>query len=397
MSPRKEKAAAEDPAAELGRGVFTDYVRSLDPEDPSAVPAGFEELWEVLRTVLRNRLRLRGLWAGPPNRVGVLGWSTWQEPEAGRASKPSDALDELAVDCYSYIFLRRLRGLKAQLLRKANIDGYLFTNVDNFLYERQRAHDRLGYRVYEVVSNALEASAAAGDLYVLSGDTRIRNDSLLGFSEKAPENDRGLLLEELDGLVRRWNDDLLPGLVTAQGAERKEIEEELRRRLPELRSSGIEAFRFRQLIDPLKQDVRARWAGLFEGTGGELALEETADGLIELVRLAYPDPSVDERDSVAALADCVGLLLRGEETPATSGADLGRLWQALLILVAEPGEMKVPSQVKMARLLGIRRQRLPGLYASLGGLVTRCREGLRGSCGGRRRPALARFQAEDGR
>jgi len=74
-------------------------------------------------------------------------------------------LEELLADCYAFIFVDRLRTLQVQLAIKPNIDGLIFLNIRNFLYERQKDHDPLGYHVFTVVVAAVKKCLANGVLH----------------------------------------------------------------------------------------------------------------------------------------------------------------------------------------------------------------------------------------
>ncbi len=170
---RKEQVRDED------SWVFTDHVRLLSSGKP--LDAGsLEALWGALRAALRAELRRRGLWESPPAYLGVYGWESWETSGAERG-----ALEELLFECYSYIFVPRFRSLQAQLKVKPNIDGLIFLSIRNFLHERQKEHDPLGSQVFEVLRSAVRTALAEGTLRVLSGDERIRNDTVLGFPSGA--------------------------------------------------------------------------------------------------------------------------------------------------------------------------------------------------------------------
>ena len=64
----------------------------------------------------------------------------------------------------------------------------------------------------------------------------------------------------------RWNDELMPA--HRHGRSRQQAAgERLLRQLLELPRDGVEAFRFRDLLEPLKSDARRRWAALLDGEG----------------------------------------------------------------------------------------------------------------------------------
>ncbi|HEY2293866.1 MAG TPA: hypothetical protein VGM86_24440 [Thermoanaerobaculia bacterium] len=338
-----------------GARVFTDYVRSLehggepDPERLAAVR-------EALRRALRGELRRRGLWSLPPDYLGVYGSKSWE-----------DALEELLAACFAFVFVDRLRGLQAQLRVKPNVDGLVHLNVRHFLHERQKEHDPLGSQVFEVLQSAVRGALAAGELHVLAGDPRVRNETVLGFR---PDADPAPSTQDFRPLVARWNDDLLADLVVLRGRRQEEVVARLRERLAEL--SGAGAFRFKDLIDPLKSDVRARWDALFQHAAGETASEWEEDEAARAVRLTRPDTGFEERQLFRRLVDCVLTSIERLDASEKTRAYLAKLWQFVRVNALSGNEGR-PSDRRLADHLDVPRDRLKDLYKTLGELLERCR------------------------
>ena len=351
----------EERDAAAGARVFTDFVRSLETHGEPE-PRRLAVVRDVLRAALRGELRRRGLWAAPPGYLGAYGYAGWDE-----------ALEELLAECYTFVFVDRLRSLQAQLRVKPNIDGLVFLNVRHFLHERQKENDPLGAQVFQVLQSAVRGAVAAGELHVLAGDSRIRNETVLGFAPDAdPASAAG---RDLHAPAARWNDALLPDLVTLRGRREAEVVERLRGRLPDLRDEGVEAFRFKDLIDPLKADVRARWAALLDHSAGEPAFETGDDEAARAVRLVRPDTGFEERQLYRRLVACVLAAVERLEVNDRTRSYLSTLWQFLRVQAMgaeEPGEGR-PSQRRIGDLLGIPRERLPDLYKTLGRLLEACR------------------------
>ncbi len=137
-----ELEAATTDAVTVDGGVFTRFVRSLNPQGKPPDEVGFDRVWQALRGLLHRELRQRGLWLLPPSYLGVDGWGHWTESAGGRA----DALDELVADCYSFNFVQRIVSLRAQLQVKPNIEGLIYLNVGHFVHELQQRNDPLGTR-----------------------------------------------------------------------------------------------------------------------------------------------------------------------------------------------------------------------------------------------------------
>ena len=363
--------------------VFTDYVRALASGKPLDRQR-LEDLWQALRSALRNELKKRGLWEAPPAFLGIYGWTAW-EPAA---------LEDLLAECYTYIFGSRLRALQAQLKIKPNIDGLVFLNIRHFLHERQKEHDPLGSQVFEVAQSAVRAAVEERELRVVDGDERVRNDTVLSFGP-AEENAR-LNRERLPSVVARWNDELLPDLVTLRGRRQEEVVRRLRERLPDLRKEGVEVFRFKDLVDPLKADVRARWAVLLDRAQGETAPRTGDEGSGEVVRLVRPDTRFEERQVFHKLVDCVLTAIRRETNDKVRGY-LATLWQFIRLRASdgadegaalrlgrtmaaevESADEDQPSHRQLAEQLRIPRERLPVLYQTLGTMLEECRAAISG-------------------
>ncbi len=363
--------------------VFTAYVRSLNPSDEAPDTESFEQVWAVLGRALRSELNKRGLWGSPPSYLGIYGYGSWHQAAAGGMESGGGALEELLAECYLHIFIRRVSGLKAQLKVKPNIEGLVFLGIRNFLHDIQKKHDPLGFRIFDVGRRALRAALDAGEIFLLRGGPKIRNDTVLGFDADA--DPQQLAGDGLELTVKRWNDTLLPDLITAQGKARERLIVVLQGLLLRLPAVGVIAFAFRQLIDPLKNDARARWDALLETEQGPTAVESDGE-LLTLVRQIQPDTGLEDRDRFDKLSLCVGEALERLEEPARTRGYLSTLWQYLRILAAGTQDTGtpaapatkggLPSARKLARHLGIPRDRLSELRATLGDLVQGCRAAI---------------------
>ena len=171
----------------------------------------------------------------------------------------------------------------------------------------------------------------------------------------------------------------------------------LRERLPEIRREGIYTFRFKDLVDPLKADVRARWAAILDLAQGEAVPQEAGEGARNLVRLAGPDTEVEEREVFRKLIECVLISLERLGADDRTRGYLSTLWQFVRVQAAEGIETEAvsrldralvasaealdeerPSLRRLAEQLHIPRDRLPALYETLGNLLERCRAAISG-------------------
>ncbi len=349
--------------------VFTAFVRCLQGETTPDADL-FHDAWHGLRAVLAGEMKKRGLWQSPPCYLGAYGWESWdsEAPQGSGASRTQGALGELVADCYAFIFVDRLQSLKRHLEEKPDIDGLVLLNVRHFLHERQREHDPLGFRIFELLQSAVEDAVSSGDLHVLAGDRKIRNDTLLGFH---PAAELPPTPPDLEQVVLRWNDKLMPGLVTARTRQQAAVVRQLRDCVLELPRHGIEAFRFKDLLDPMKRDARGRWAALLgEGEEGSVAPSPEA---VQAPAPALSESTVESRQSFEHLTRHVSTSIDRLEADPRTRSQLMTLWRYLWRQHEEEGQEAVrpPSYRQLGQRLNIPRERLPGLFALLRQLVPR--------------------------
>jgi hypothetical protein len=350
--------------------VFTAFVGCLQgPATPDADL--FHDAWHALRAALVNELKRRGLWQSPPSYLGVCGWERWdsEAPGASATQRQASALGELVADCYAFIFVDRLQSLKRQLAEKPDIDGLILLNVRHFVHERQREHDPLGFRIFELLQEAVEDALSAGALHVLAGDRKVRNDTLLGFD---PEAELPPTPVDFEPIVTRWNDELMPALITARSRQQVAVVRRLRGCLLDLPKLGVDAFRFKDLLSPLKEDVRRRWAALLEG-GDVGPLAPLPEGVPVPVR-ALPGSAVESRQSFEHLTRSISTSIDRMEADPRTRTQLATLWRYLWRQHGEDGEPEStgasgPSYRQLGQRLNIPRERLPGLFALLRQLV----------------------------
>jgi hypothetical protein len=343
--------------------IFTEYVRLLEPERRASDEKSFAALWTSLRAALVAEMKRRGLWNAPPTYLGVYGGRTWAEAP--------DGLEDLLAECYTFIFVDRLRSLKEQLRVKANIDGLVTLNLRHFLHDTQKKHDPLGYRVFVVLHAAAVELIEQGILHVVSGPARIRNDTVLGFSPHERGEAVGPLLLEP---AMEWAGNLFLDGVSAQGEALRALVRRAGQHLLTLREAGVGRFRFGEVVKAAKAEVRARWVE---------SLAEGAD---------TPQAAIDERESFDKLLACVAARIDARDLPDATKDQLRRLF-TLLASWADLGEIRAPpdapresvgatlrtvsdedapSRRRMATLLGVSRSRVAELYLTLREVVTEC-------------------------
>jgi len=345
---------------------FTAFVRSQQGErTPDA--ALFHDTWHGLRAALAREMKKRGLWQSPPCYLGAFGWESWDsEGQRGVATdRAQGALAELVADCYAFIFVDRLESLKRQLEDKPEIDGLVLLNIRHFLLERQLAHYPLGFRVYELLHAAVEEAVSSGALHCLAGDKKVRNDTLLGFDPEIETPSPPCVLEPI---VFRWSSELMPELITARTRQQAAVARQLRDRLLGLPQHGVKAFRFKDLLDPFKRDVRQRWAVLLE--------EEEQGGAASPLKEAakFPVPTQTEsQESLEHLRRSISTSIDRAVPDSRTRSQLKTLWNHLWRQHGdedgEAGQTEPSSHRQLSQCLKIPRERLPLLFHLLRQLV----------------------------
>jgi hypothetical protein len=378
-----ELQEADGHGADAAPGPFTRFVQECEPgREPE--PALVSAMWSAFGRAVRQELRRRSLSQGLPQWLGIYGFRGWWEA-AGRGGP----FEDLLAEAYRYVFVERFPALKAQTLAKANIEGVVFASIHNFLHDRQRLHDRLGSRLFEVLSLAVRHAVASGELKVVAGSAKIGSSTILAIGERALSADLAKP-ETLAPIVQRWNDELLPNLVTASRADKRRLVEELARRLAELELAGVAAFRFGELIIPLRADVRRRWAALLAPDNEESLDDEDARGFRRLRRSFEPafETQVIAADRFAKLIDCVDGAIEAGPASKRTRDYLRRVLLFLRAFATEEGETlekgsgddedQLPSFRRLAEHLKLPRERLKELIGTLKSFLKQCCEQLDG-------------------
>jgi hypothetical protein len=162
----------------------------------------------------------------------------------------------------------------------------------------------------------------------------------------------------------------MPALVTARTRQQTAVVRQLRECLLELPKRGIEAFRFKDLLDPLKRDARERWAVLLgEEEEGSVAPSSEA---VQVPAAALPGSNAESQQSFEDLTRYVSTSIDRMDADPRTQAQLKTLWHYLWqSLWHQHGEgdekagKRLPSYRQLGQLLNISRERLPVLFALL--------------------------------
>lgn len=312
----REEVPSPDPAQISGPGVLTRFLKALEPGsemDPSIWFAARRRLvWAVARV-----LRERGLWNRPPSVLGLPGWPSWQAGARSRGEL-SEPLEELVSECVRGLLLQRLRTFKAYLRQCSDLDGLVLSSLRNYLHNLHRDCDPLGSRVFELLQEAASSACQAGDLPSLSGAKRISASAFLTSDCGGIQPQEGQLRE----LVGRWNEHLLPDLVTAPSAERGHLVAELARCLGELEAAELGRVRLGELASLWISDVRSRWQALWDRVEGETPGKDSGStrrqglGLLFVRPLEVtPEGEAVQRQRFHALIECVARAIDQQRDP----------------------------------------------------------------------------------
>ncbi|MCP4658997.1 MAG: hypothetical protein GY856_26595 [bacterium] len=304
-----------------------------------------------------------------------------RRPGAGHPQRGTswcdDALAELAHDAYVHSFIRRLRGLQNQRLSGVDVRGLVLRNLRNFLTERQKESDPIGYLVFEQTCKAARQAIEASVVAIINappaetdrGD--VDSATLLGFgSGLAPVVSE----EQLAEIVPSWSDDLFPDLLTARTTAVRDAIGKLARHIADLRDAGIEAFRVGDLVGALKRDLRRRWeATVAEGLGEPGVEDLDSESSLVPTMIGWLNDEIGEDRSYTQVVRCVSQRIANLDNTEVR-EQLWQVWQ--FVRSCAVGEVPRLSWTKIAQELGISRKRLPMLYSRLADMVNECREAL---------------------
>ncbi len=342
--------------------IYTRYLSSLPDDGRPPDEALFEEVVAQLRTDLKRELRRRGLSTQPPSYLGI-NENRWD----------GDALEMLVNEVYIYVFMQRVKDLKRQLDVRPNIDGLVVLNIRYCLTGLQREADPIGYRVFEHSKAAALKVIESGAIHILSGNKRIRNDTVLGFDRHKRSED---ICQNLDQGAGDLYDALLVEMIQARGRAVPKLIEKLADAVVDLKAAGVKAFRFKDLVDLLKLKVRRCLEGVWanESDFGVDEIDEDHKALVPIVRPRFFEDGVRVLDEWLR---CVALWIN--ELPKDKKAIVWSLWKLLrsFTLDADP-DAETPRRLsyrKLGQLLDIDRERVPVLLRTIRHIVRKCRSG----------------------
>ena len=166
----------------MDENIFTKHVRAILAEKPDAN----DQILDHLERSLVGHLKKSRLWNAPPSYLGYDG-ETWNQ---------SDALGDLAQDCYLYCILKPLNTIAQHLKFSNSIDGWVHWKIKHFLKDRQRKGNAIGMRVFANVAAASEALIDAKKVETKDSDKITGETTLLVVGKRRPNS-----LDELIALI----------------------------------------------------------------------------------------------------------------------------------------------------------------------------------------------------
>jgi hypothetical protein len=262
--------------------------------------------------------------------------------------------EDICADCYVFAVLDRIKGLRNQLRVRGNIDGLIVRNVDNFLLERQRRHDPIGYAVFGNVEGAVCRAEDAGEIAVegRSGG-RLHNQSVLRLDRAQSSADpvEPRTLQKALEQTADW-DQAVPSLV----ATTEEGQEWVVGFLLRLREAGNPAVRCGDLVAVIAARTRESWVARHAVPRGELAYEGE-DQVGMLVRMVCPDQTLEDRDRWERLKQKMTLRIERLDRQERVRERLTRVFAGLVKLIEE-ADWGMPKQAELIARLGIARATL---------------------------------------
>ena len=314
---------------------LTDLLFSEDEDDHLL-------LMKRLRTIVRGELHERNLFHAPPGRLGYSG-PTWVD---------NDTLADLVGDAYEFNFRRRA-ALDAQRRHKKNVDGLIRLNVKHFITDQQAKFDPLGFSVYQNAIGGIERAVESKVLRTDAAEAQLDGHTLLKYgtwNQHSAPADAARMRDAL--LSQRGVGDLKELATICQDAQ---IQIEVRiTRLPQSDSS-IEGFHCRDLVEPLKIEVRAaHHAGAVVGAG--TVVQQPDEDATDYVQVSQAE------DPGLLVVRALGRTVDAANLPATMKTHLKNL-------IDDLDQHPESTSAERARRLAVPPQRMSEWMSLLGQLL----------------------------
>jgi hypothetical protein len=301
-------------------------------------------LHKAIANALHHELKERGLWYESPQLLGYPEESSWKEN--------SQTFDQLCLDCYIFAIVDRFKALSEAAKRHPNIEGIIFNNIKHFLTERQQKRDPIGYAVAENVRSAIEL-AIENNILIAEGlkQNKVCNRTLLSFtSEASPKIANQLALKAILSSPL-WLEIRFQFIQQCKKAQEK-LYQELIALLPQKYS--IDHFRFKELAEVMKDDVRQSWHNAHSESDA-MVPDETEDDneelFPELIQWIEPDTTDEDFESWRQRTSEIGQAINEMGAQDRLREGIKKVFDELVVSIENEDE--VPSQVELSRRLNI--------------------------------------------
>ena len=317
------------------------FTRFVAASAGTLAPTHFDELWPQLRQALAREIRRRGLWQLPPVYLGIDGAAGWND---------ESALDQLVTEAFRFVFIDRLSSLKTQLGARSEVDGLVLSALGHFVHDRQKTCDPVGYRAWETLVLATGQAVREGRLVVLGESDDLVRDSVLAGRPNLMSTVQAMTALELEDMVERRLEDLMPVIFVANGPSRQASIGRLAESLGD--TAAGRSLGFGELLDLFEEEIRARWV---EAVGRDGVPTTDSDEGVRMARIAGALRSPDGlegmaqyRASLAAWAQCLDAVVDGGLKQPTAW-----LWRFLLTVANDPehGGLGPLCRIRVARFL----------------------------------------------
>ncbi len=315
---------------------FTQHVIALDPREFPNI-----EFWDAFAAAIRSRLRRNGLLKYPPAILGYAG----NDPNDW-----DDVLQDVTYDCYEFAILKRFHSLTQQLKVRDSIDGLVLRNIDNFILEKQRRTDPLGYAVFKNIEAGLRLAI---EREMLTGeslrDGKLRNETILRFPSVS--SDRPAPADRLRDAVKAsaaWE-----GQIHLLARQNESAQQAVLAGVADLRYGGIDAFMLKDLVDIVKGEVRdCETVGWSQDLNTKEFTELVAIQNGVASRIPPPDGGYEIREHHAAHVAKVRDAILQLDRRAKTKEHLIRVFDEMVAMANSDED--VISQAELGRRLGLR-------------------------------------------
>jgi len=243
---------------------FTELFKQLQDESCMNPVDAYENFRKKMAGVLRGNMRKRGLWNEAAELLGYTG--NWKDEQT---------FGDLLDDCYMFNYMR-FKNLTKKLKVYDSIDGYIYINIKNFLFEKQKKNDPIGYKVFTKLKEAICCAINICSIKLYgskNAECKIDNNTLLVFvspnaitpdalsssdieSKNCLENAKKILHNN-----KEWTENIQYKLARLERIREKSqqifCEKIVCDMACQLKNLKIETCHFKDFLQVFKEDVRA--------------------------------------------------------------------------------------------------------------------------------------------